>query len=105
MSDQNTHGRIEILTSFGSAVRNLRLKQGFSQEGFADHCGLDRTYIGGVERGERTWILFFGLAFDKNEVAIIVLKLYPWRSLKTGNGEASLIALTRASLMDLVLSE
>ena len=53
MFNQNAHDRIKILTSFGSAVRDLRLKQGFSQEGFADHCGLDRTYIGGVERAER----------------------------------------------------
>ena len=38
---------------FGRRVRFLRLKAGFSQEGLADACGLDRTYIGGIERGER----------------------------------------------------
>ena len=37
----------------GSKIRELRLKKGFSQESFADHCGLHRTYMGGIERGER----------------------------------------------------
>lgn len=27
--------------------------QGFSQESFADYCGLHRTYISGIERGVR----------------------------------------------------
>jgi transcriptional regulator with XRE-family HTH domain len=31
----------------------LRKKQGYSQEAFAEKCGLDRTYVGGIERGER----------------------------------------------------
>ncbi len=38
---------------FGKAVRKRRHKLGVSQEEFADLCGLDRTYIGGIERGER----------------------------------------------------
>jgi transcriptional regulator with XRE-family HTH domain len=38
---------------FGKAVRNRRQELEVSQEEFADMCGLDRTYIGGIERGER----------------------------------------------------
>jgi transcriptional regulator with XRE-family HTH domain len=42
-----------VLARFGTRVRDLRKAKGFSQEVFAEQCGLDRTYIGGVERGER----------------------------------------------------
>lgn len=38
---------------FGAAVRKARVQAGLSQEELADAAGLDRTYIGGVERGER----------------------------------------------------
>jgi transcriptional regulator with XRE-family HTH domain len=38
---------------FGRALRRRRHKLGLSQEAFADLCHLDRTYIGGIERGER----------------------------------------------------
>jgi transcriptional regulator with XRE-family HTH domain len=38
---------------FGRRVRFLRLRAGMSQEDLADGCGLDRTYVGGIERGER----------------------------------------------------
>lgn len=43
----------EHLLRFGAQVRALRLAQGYSQEAFADACKLHRTYMGGVERGER----------------------------------------------------
>jgi transcriptional regulator with XRE-family HTH domain len=43
----------DIRIRFGRAVRQKRHKLGVSQEAFADLCGLDRTYIGGIERGER----------------------------------------------------
>jgi len=43
----------DIRVRFGKAVRKRRHRLGVSQEEFADMCGLDRTYLGGIERGER----------------------------------------------------
>lgn len=43
----------DIRARFGKAVRRRRYRLGVSQEAFADLCGLDRTYLGGIERGER----------------------------------------------------
>lgn len=38
---------------FGDRVRLLRTNAGLTQEALAAKCGLDRSYIGSVERGER----------------------------------------------------
>lgn len=41
------------LIKVGHKIRELRKAKGFSQESFADEVGIDRTYMGGIERGER----------------------------------------------------
>ncbi|HXJ11037.1 MAG TPA: helix-turn-helix transcriptional regulator [Candidatus Limnocylindrales bacterium] len=43
----------QVLLALGKRMRNFREKQGFSQEAFADHCGLHRTAISLIERGKR----------------------------------------------------
>lgn len=43
----------KLLVRFGERVRELRQAENLSQEAFADRCGLDRTYISGIERGKR----------------------------------------------------
>lgn len=44
------HPKLQLI---GETIRNLRVAQGYSQEGFAADCDMDRTYYAGVERGER----------------------------------------------------
>ncbi len=39
--------------AFGARVRELRKARHLSQEDLAHLAGLDRTYVGSVERGER----------------------------------------------------
>lgn len=42
-----------VLRRFGGRVRHVRLQRNLSQEALAEKAALDRTYIGGIERGER----------------------------------------------------
>jgi transcriptional regulator with XRE-family HTH domain len=45
--------RSAVARQFGKAVKELRLKRVMSQQQLADACGLDISYVGQVERGQR----------------------------------------------------
>ena len=40
-------------SQLGKAIQTQRKQRGYSQEAFALLCGVHRTYMGGIERGER----------------------------------------------------
>lgn len=54
----------------GNRIRQLRRETGLSQEDFADKCGIDRSYMSGIERGVRNptleilWAISGGLDLD-----------------------------------------
>jgi len=70
-----------LIKHFGKSVRYLRRNKDMSQETLAELCGLDRTYIGGVERGER------------NPTLLVIGKI------------AAGLSVSLAELFDLVISD
>lgn len=72
------HKNSKPLVDLGKAIRNLRLQQGFSQESLALAAELDRSYIGGIERGEHNLSLMNLLKISH------ALKVDPSALLKKG---------------------
>jgi transcriptional regulator with XRE-family HTH domain len=60
----------------GRNLRAIREAKGFSQEAFADELGVHRTYLGGLERGERNMTLktLEALADQLNVAPLALLK-------------------------------
>jgi len=47
-----SHAGSPVLIALGMTIRQIRLKKGYSQESVALASDLDRSYFGGIERGE-----------------------------------------------------
>lgn len=47
----------DLQKTLGRNLRAYREGKGLSQEAFADELGVHRTYMGGIERGERNLTL------------------------------------------------
>lgn len=43
----------ERMIAFGKRVREVRRSKGISQEKLAELAGIDRSYMGNIERGEK----------------------------------------------------
>jgi transcriptional regulator with XRE-family HTH domain len=72
-----------ILTAFGAYIRRLRKTRRWTQEILGEHTGLSRTYIGGIERGERNLAIVnvnkLSLALEDNFSGFFPCKARPPR--------------------------
>jgi transcriptional regulator with XRE-family HTH domain len=59
-------------------MRTLRAARGLSQEALAHEIGIDRTYLGSVERAERN------VSIDNVARIAKALAVEPWKLLKDG---------------------
>ncbi len=63
-----------ITLSFGKRIRDIRVSKNISQEKLAELCGLHPTYVGQIERGEKSptlesiYKLSIGLDTDINKL-------------------------------------
>lgn len=60
-----TYAGYKELRAIGAAIRKMRKDLGYSQEAFADEVGIDRSYMGGIERGEHNLALMNLLKISK----------------------------------------
>ena len=60
----------------GASIRRRREAMGFSQEGFAAHIGMHRTYYSAIERGEKN------LSLSTIQRLCLGLKARPWGVFK-----------------------
>lgn len=62
-------------------LRRIRAEKELSQETLADLCGMDRTYISGIERGLRN------VSIDNLERLALALRLKPWQLIRRSDAD------------------
>lgn len=65
----------DLQHQLGQRIRKIRTKLGYTQESFADACGLHRNYMGAIERGEQN-ITIKTLQIVARGLGISVSKLF-----------------------------
>ena len=65
VAEHHVVGRTRHHVAFGRAVRELRARRGWSQEGLAFYAGMHRNYVGAIERGEINPTLQTMLALER----------------------------------------
>ena len=71
-----TYANHKSLVLLGITIRKHRIEQGFSQESLALAADLDRSYVGGIERGEHNLTIMNLLKIAKT------LNIQPYKLLK-----------------------
>lgn len=70
--------------TIGLKIREIRRARGLSQQAFADELGVDRTYIGSLERGERNLTLDTVVALaERLRIDVLELLVPPSRARGT----------------------
>ena len=106
-----------IQEQIGVRVRELRERQGVSQEALAATCGLHRTYIGLIERGERNLSLSVieqiaaglgvgvGDLFSKAEMPMVAPQRGKKKTLAPMNDVAAHLSTIRQILINAKLTD
>ena len=70
----------DIKLTFGNRIRQLRLAQRLSQEELAFRAGVHRTYLGGIERGERN-VALINIAAIAKALNISLSELFEFENI------------------------
>lgn len=86
----------DFLKLFGESVRLIRKQKGLTQEELAEKAGLQYTYIGGIERGERN-ISLETLEKVAKGLEVNPMTLFDFKHLDIEDNDV----LTKANLLDI----